>query len=105
MLLARKLDRHTEGILESSKFPSNYFSVSEMEQWFGDDFRVRLLLEPFVFMWLCVCSLLACNDGFAPELISSAEMKQCSGNDVRVRGLVSTWFSLGMTFIMTLTMS
>lgn len=40
MLLSKKMLRHTEGMLTSSTFPSNYFSVSEMEQWFGAEFQV-----------------------------------------------------------------
>ncbi|KAK9829795.1 hypothetical protein WJX72_007953 [[Myrmecia] bisecta] len=35
-LLAKKLPRRTEGILLSSQFPMNYFSISEVEQMFPD---------------------------------------------------------------------
>eukprot|EP00803_Ostreobium_quekettii_P010351 evm.model.scf_81.7 EVM.evm.TU.scf_81.7 scf_81:74400-78145(-) len=37
-LLANKVPRHTEGMLLSSQFPINYFSISELEQWF-DEFK------------------------------------------------------------------
>lgn len=39
LLMEKKVPRHTEGLLLSSQFPSNYFSISEVEQWFGDDFN------------------------------------------------------------------
>eukprot|EP00798_Chlamydomonas_sp_ICE-L_P023411 gene23411-30685_t len=38
LLLGNKMPRHTEGIINSSTFPVNYFSVSELEQWFGDQY-------------------------------------------------------------------
>ncbi|GBG61130.1 hypothetical protein CBR_g19207 [Chara braunii] len=38
-LLAKKLPRRTEGMLTSDQFPVNYFSVSEVEQWY-DDFKL-----------------------------------------------------------------
>ncbi len=38
LLLGKKVPRQTEGMLQSSQFPINYFSISELEQWFGADF-------------------------------------------------------------------
>lgn len=41
-LLRKKVPRSTEGMILSSQFPSNYFSVSEVEQFFddfGDEFK------------------------------------------------------------------
>eukprot|EP00243_Klebsormidium_subtile_P004783 TRINITY_DN18939_c0_g1_i1.p1 TRINITY_DN18939_c0_g1~~TRINITY_DN18939_c0_g1_i1.p1 ORF type:complete len:432 (+),score=103.11 TRINITY_DN18939_c0_g1_i1:146-1441(+) len=38
-LLSKKIARQTEGLLHSETFPINYFSVSEVEQWF-DDFKI-----------------------------------------------------------------
>jgi hypothetical protein len=38
LLLQKKVERHTEGIIASSTFPVNYFTVSEMEQWYGEEF-------------------------------------------------------------------
>lgn len=38
LLLQKKVERHTEGIIPSSTFPVNYFTVSEMEQWYGEEF-------------------------------------------------------------------
>lgn len=39
LLLVKKVPRQTEGLLMNSQFPSNYFSISELEQWFGEDFN------------------------------------------------------------------
>lgn len=39
LLLGKKLPRQTEGMLLSSQFPINYFSISEVEQWFGVEFQ------------------------------------------------------------------
>jgi len=35
-LLHKRVERHTEGLLISNQFPINYFSMSEVEQWFPD---------------------------------------------------------------------
>eukprot|EP00245_Coleochaete_scutata_P004610 TRINITY_DN1736_c0_g1_i1.p1 TRINITY_DN1736_c0_g1~~TRINITY_DN1736_c0_g1_i1.p1 ORF type:complete len:443 (+),score=76.32 TRINITY_DN1736_c0_g1_i1:55-1383(+) len=37
-LLVKKIPRQTEGLLSSQQFPINYFSVSEVAQWY-DDFK------------------------------------------------------------------
>jgi hypothetical protein len=42
LVLAMKLTRHTDGIILSSTFPVNYFSMTEMEQWFPDEFTAML---------------------------------------------------------------
>jgi len=35
-LLSKNVPRHIEGLMESDQFPVNYFSMSEVEQWFPD---------------------------------------------------------------------
>ena len=40
-ILSKKIARQTEGMLMSNQFPVNYFSISELEQWF-DDFKDAL---------------------------------------------------------------
>ncbi len=44
VLLGTKQARHTEGIMPVGQFPVNYFTVSEVEQWwadaFGDAFKI-----------------------------------------------------------------
>lgn len=40
-ILSKKIPRQTEGMLMSDQFPVNYFSISELEQWF-DDFKDAL---------------------------------------------------------------
>lgn len=37
-----KVTRHTDKVITGSTFPVNYFSISQMEQWFRDDFRSEL---------------------------------------------------------------
>ncbi len=39
VLLAEKQPRHTEGVMPVGQFPVNYFTVSEVEQWWDEDFR------------------------------------------------------------------
>lgn len=34
--------RQTDGLLLSSQYPVNYFSITQIEQWFRDDFRSEL---------------------------------------------------------------
>jgi len=41
LILAKKLPRHNEGMLGTAEFPVNYFTVSEMEQWFTDEFAAQ----------------------------------------------------------------
>ncbi|KAF8065577.1 hypothetical protein HT031_003178 [Scenedesmus sp. PABB004] len=43
LLLGLKLPRHSEGMLGSAEFPVNYFTISEAEQWFEDDFAAAFL--------------------------------------------------------------
>jgi hypothetical protein len=33
-LLSKNVPRHIEGLMESDQFPVNYFSMSEVEQWY-----------------------------------------------------------------------
>lgn len=42
-ILAQKMTRHNEGMLGTAEFPVNYFTVSELEQWFDDDFAAQFL--------------------------------------------------------------
>lgn len=41
LILSNKMTRHNEGMLGTAEFPVNYFTVSEMEQWFGEDFAAQ----------------------------------------------------------------
>lgn len=43
LLLARKMPRHSEGMLGTAEFPVNYFTVSEMEQWYDEEFAAQFL--------------------------------------------------------------
>lgn len=42
LLLSFKVCRQTDGLLLSSQYPVNYFSITQLEQWFRDDFRAEL---------------------------------------------------------------
>lgn len=42
LLLSLKVSRQTDGVLLSSQYPINYFSISQVEQWFRSDFRAEL---------------------------------------------------------------
>ncbi len=42
LALTLKLGRHTDGIILSSTFPINYFSMTEMEQWFPEEFAAAM---------------------------------------------------------------
>lgn len=39
VLLMTKQSRHTDGIMGVGQFPVNYFTVSEVEQWWGPEFK------------------------------------------------------------------
>lgn len=41
LILSKKLPRHNEGMLGTAEFPVNYFTVSEMEQWFNEEFAAQ----------------------------------------------------------------
>eukprot|EP00879_Flechtneria_rotunda_P004235 GHRR01004483.1.p1 GENE.GHRR01004483.1~~GHRR01004483.1.p1 ORF type:complete len:434 (+),score=139.37 GHRR01004483.1:216-1517(+) len=43
LMLHRKMSRHSEGMLASAEFPVNYFTISEMEQWFDEEFAASFL--------------------------------------------------------------
>lgn len=43
LMLHLKMPRHSEGMLGSAEFPVNYFTISEMEQWYPDDFAASFL--------------------------------------------------------------
>jgi hypothetical protein len=43
LLLSLRLPRHTEGMLPVAQFPVNYFTISEVEQWFPDAFAAAFL--------------------------------------------------------------
>jgi hypothetical protein len=42
-ILHKKMPRHSEGMLSSAEFPVNYFAVSEMEQWYEQEFATSFL--------------------------------------------------------------
>jgi hypothetical protein len=42
-MLSRKMPRHNEGMLGTAEFPVNYFTVSEMEQWYDDEFAAQFM--------------------------------------------------------------
>jgi hypothetical protein len=43
LMLARKMPRHNEGMLGTAEFPVNYYTVSEFEQWFDEEFAAQFL--------------------------------------------------------------
>eukprot|EP00882_Tetradesmus_deserticola_P011845 GHRQ01012537.1.p1 GENE.GHRQ01012537.1~~GHRQ01012537.1.p1 ORF type:complete len:274 (+),score=150.52 GHRQ01012537.1:738-1559(+) len=43
LILHLKMPRHRDGMLGTADFPVNYFTISEMEQWFPDDFGASFL--------------------------------------------------------------
>lgn len=49
-LLYKKVQRQTEGLMETTQFPINYFAISELEQWFPD-FRDVFEQQPTGDFW------------------------------------------------------
>ncbi|GFH23934.1 uncharacterized protein HaLaN_21634 [Haematococcus lacustris] len=45
VLLSLKQSRHTDGIMAVDQFPVNYYTISEVEQWFPDDFKAAFELS------------------------------------------------------------
>eukprot|EP00878_Enallax_costatus_P012346 GHUV01012895.1.p1 GENE.GHUV01012895.1~~GHUV01012895.1.p1 ORF type:complete len:266 (+),score=123.45 GHUV01012895.1:1179-1976(+) len=43
LMLQLKLPRHSEGMLTPAEFPVNYFTVSEIEQWWPEEFAASFL--------------------------------------------------------------
>lgn len=43
LLLHLKMPRHRDGMLGTADFPVNYFTISEVEQWFPEDFAATWL--------------------------------------------------------------
>lgn len=41
VLIALKLPRQTEGMLDSATFPANYFCLGQIDQWFGEQFEIE----------------------------------------------------------------
>lgn len=43
LMLQLKLARHSEGMLTPGEFPVNYFTVSEIEQWWPEEFAASFM--------------------------------------------------------------